>query len=333
MTTLFKCLICDKEFLNKSNLTKHNNKVKPCKSLNTQQVIHEPITPQEIKETNELNDLKNEVSFLRQEISEIKQLLLTFINPSIQAVQPIQPIQPVQPIKQDEPIEPVETIQPIKEDEPIKPVETIQPIKQVKKTKSIKPIKQTINDPINCITPYEEDDNIYNKLNGEFKNRSCIIQQMETKILNNENFKNIEKTKFNEKTGEPETQTITVLNDATEFINQFYPKNKKSVKYTDKMNQYIEIYKPVLNKNLKSYVFNNNELFFKIGDNWEYEDKTINTLRQTLDETIKKIILNTTRYEDIDDIQTKYLFDLKGTYGDEETDKAINKQMRNLFIC
>lgn len=307
METCFKCLICDKEFLNKSNLTKHNNKVKPCKSSNIPNV---PITA--IQETNEINDLKNEVRFLRQEISEIKQLLISFINPSSQPVN-----NQIEPIKQ------------------VEPVETIKPVEPIKKTKikKTKPINQIINDPINNIIANDEDDNIYNKLNEDFKNRSCIIQQLETEILKNSKyFKNIQVEKLNEKTDEYETQTITVLNDINEFINEIY-KNKKSIKYVDKMTHYIEIYKPVLNTNLKSFIFNNDELFFKIGDKWEYEDETINLLRETLQETIKKVVFNTERNEDINDNITEFIYDLNRTYGDEKTNKQVNNLIRELFIC
>lgn len=320
MSISFKCLICDKEFSNKFNLTKHNNKIKPCKSANVPIIPNIPTTPPAIQETNEINDLKNEVSFLRQEISEIKQLLISFINPSSQPIQPVEPIQPV-----NNPIEPVEPAN--------NQVEPVKQIKQTKKIKKTKPIIKIIDDPINNIIANDEDDNIYNKLNEDFKNRSCIIQQLETEILKNSKyFKNIQVEKLNEKIDEYETQTITVLNDINEFIKEIY-KNKKSIKYVDKMTHYIEIYKPVLNTNLKSFIFNNDELFFKIGDKWEYEDETINLLRETLQETIKKVVFNTERNEDINDNITEFIYDLNRTYGDEKTNIQVNNLLRELFVC
>ena len=301
MSISFKCLICDKDFSNKFNLTKHNNKIKPCKSANVQIIPNVSLTQPAINETNEINALKNEVLFLRQEISEIKELLLSFINPSSSI---------------------------------IKPVELIQPVEPIKKPKKIKtnPINQVITDPINSITPYEEDENIYNKLNGEFNNRSCIFQQLETKILTNDYFKNIEITDFNDKTGDPETQTITVLTNPDEFINELY-QNKKSIKYVDKMRHYIEIYKPVLNKNLKSYIYHNQELFFKIGNKWEYEDDTPSLLRESLQETIKKVVFNTINQHNENKQLIEYLFDLNRTYGDDESNKQVNKLLRELFVC
>ena len=319
MSISFKCLICDKDFSNKFNLTKHNNKIKPCKSANVPIIPNVSTTPPAIQETNEINKLKNEICFLRQEISEIKQLLISFINPSSSIIQPVKPIQPV-----NNPIEPVETIQPI---QPVKPV------KKVKKTKQIKPINQLINDSINDITLSEDDDELYNKLNNDFKNRSCIIQQLEIEILKNTDyFTNIKITDFNDKTGEQETQTITVLNNPTEFIKELYG-NKKSVKYTDKMRHYIEIYKPVLNKNFKSYYYDNEFLYFKVGEKWEYEDDTPSLLRDALQETIKKVVFNTINQNKEDKFLTEYLFDLNRTYGDEETNKQVNNLLRELFVC
>jgi len=149
---LHHCLKCNRGFSRKEHLTNHLNKKVSCIPVVNELLNIETATT----DINVINELK----LLRNEITEMKLLLLNFIkpvNPSIinETVEPVEPVEPVETVK---PVEPVETVEPV---EPVEPVEIIKPVEniiinvkktiKVKKPKKIKPIEPI--EPIESIEP------------------------------------------------------------------------------------------------------------------------------------------------------------------------------------
>ena len=205
---IHKCFKCNKEFLNNSNLKKHTNKVISCIPVNPI-ITNEPTT-----------DLKQEIQFLRNEINEIKQLLLNFIKP----------------VNNNIIIEPIEII------EIINPsiIKTLK-VKKTKKIKTIKPIE-----PVNNI---KIDDDI--EPDADLITNDNLIPLMQNDIINSSYFKNIVIDVYNEITDKYDITNITVLNDTDEFIADIF-KSNKTITYMDKMQYYIKIYMSILNKNIKT---------------------------------------------------------------------------------
>ena len=262
---IHKCFKCNKEFLNNSNLKKHTNKVKSCIPVNPI-ITNEPTT-----------DLKQEIQFLRNEINEIKQLLLNFIKPVNNNII-------------IEPIEIIEIINPSIINVPVKPIEIIEIINpsiiktlKVKKTKKIKTIK-----PIEPVNNIKIDDDI--EPDADLITNDNLIPLMQNDIINSSYFKNIVIDVYNEITDKYDITNITVLNDTDEFIADIF-KSNKTITYMDKMQYYIKIYMSILNKNIKT----------------DIKYTTINSLRDALEETIRNIIITTIKHEDNEKIQSKLI--------------------------
>ena len=113
---------------------------------------------------------------------------------------------------------------------------------------------------------------------------------MKTEIIKSSYFKNIEIENYNEITNEYEIININVLNNSTQFISDIF-NNNKNITYMDKMIYYINIYKSVLNKNIK----------------YDIQYNTINSLRDELEETIRKINIDTMKYEEDENITIKLI--------------------------
>jgi len=280
---IHKCFKCNKEFLNNSNLKKHTNKVKSCIPVNPI-ITNEPTT-----------DLKQEIQFLRNEINEIKQLLLNFIKPVNNniIIEPIEIIEIINPSIINVPVKPIEIIEIINPsiiNEPIEPIEIIEIINpsiiktlKVKKTKKIKTIK-----PIEPVNNIKIDDDI--EPDADLITNDNLIPLMQNDIINSSYFKNIVIDVYNEITDKYDITNITVLNDTEQFIADIF-KSNKTITYMDKMQYYIKIYMSILNKNIKP----------------DIKYTTINSFRDALEETIRNIIITTIKHEDNEKIQSKLI--------------------------
>jgi len=315
-TKKYSCNNCNKSFTRKEHLTNHLKKLITC------------VPASNVPASNELLD---EIKILRNEIYDIKMLLTSFIKSSN-----------ITPYNEknnycvlNEPVEPIINNEPIIHNEPIINEPVYFKIPKKPRVKKVKPkvIIEPIIDPINDIDivideNIDENDIILTKLNQEFNDRPYIITQLKEELIKDINFKNIEI--YNEVTDT--NDMLQILRNPSKFITDIF-NDKNKIKYIERLDYYIEnIYKPMLKKNNKSYLYFNNQLLFKQNHEWNYESTTTNIIRETLDDTINTIIINTVKYDNhLTDETIDLLFKLKQCYNPSHI-KEINQKIKDIFI-